>query len=393
MGGIIGRLTSGFAEGRYIMIGPKLSCTGVRKVYRIPMAVGLAVIILLSAVMMNTITAAAEGDGKLTYSVYPYLPDAGYYAEVLEGEWEKRHPDIRLEYVPYDCYFGGKPEGIDVIMYDVIMERAFIEKGYIRSIDISDCLDTDDFYAFTLEPAAGYADNYGVPIFLCCDLLIYDGDNRELSEANDIFDVAASDSKALISFASYGDHVYLLDAAADITKDAQVIQYKDMLGDIDVSASKTALAEAAILKYTDTNSSARAALYDSGVADGYIGYAETLRFLNRRLVNTEVKQISIGKNDNIPLFYCDMAGISADVPDDRTGLCMDLITIMTDTEVMKRVSVKDGAPQYLMFPRISFYDDMQKVYPMYAKLKTIAENDNNKLFRAYGSFMEETYGE
>lgn len=88
-----------------------------------------------------------------------------------------------------------------------------------------------------------------------------------------------------------------------------------------------------------------------------------------------------------------MAGISADVPDDRTGLCMDLITIMTDTEVMKRVSVKDGAPQYLMFPRIPFYDDMQKVYPMYAKLKTIAENDNNKLFRAYGSFMEETYGE
>lgn len=80
-------------------------------------------------------------------------------------------------------------------------------------------------------------------------------------------------------------------------------------------------------------------------------------------------------------------------PYDRTGLCMDLITIMTDTEVMKRVSVKDGAPQYLMFPRISFYDDMQKVYPMYAKLKTIAENDNNKLFRAYGSFMEETYGE
>lgn len=82
MGGIIGRLTSGFAEGRYIMIGPKLSCTGVRKVYRIPMAVGLAVIILLSAVMMNTITAAAEGDGKLTYSVYPYLPDAGYYAKL-----------------------------------------------------------------------------------------------------------------------------------------------------------------------------------------------------------------------------------------------------------------------------------------------------------------------
>jgi len=187
-----------------------VACTDVRNTYRVPMAVGLVLIILLTTVMMNTIAAAEEEYRKLTYSVYPYLPDVNYYAEVLEEEWEKQHPDIRLEYVPYDCYFGGKPEGIDVIMYDVIMERAFIEKGYIRPLDISDCIDAEDFYAFTLEPAAGYADNYGVHVFLCCDLLIYDKDNKGLSEADDIFDVAASDSKALISFASYGDHVYTI---------------------------------------------------------------------------------------------------------------------------------------------------------------------------------------
>ena len=32
------------------------------------------------------------------------------------------------------------------------------------------------------------------------------------------------------------------------------------------------------------------------------------------------------------------------------------------------------------------------LYPMYAKLRTVAENPDNRLFRAYGSFMEETYG-
>lgn len=374
------------------MFGSKHACTDAGRAYRIPMAVGLAVILWLAAAMTHTTAAAAEGYGKLTYSVYPYLPDVDYYAEILEAEWDKRHPDIRLENVPYDCYFGGRPVGIDVIMYDVIMERAFVEKGYIRHLDINDFIDTDDYFPFTLEPAAGYVDNYGVPVFLCCDLLIYDGDNKALSEADGIFDVAASDSKALISFAVYGDHVYLLDAAVDNTQDPQLIQYRDRLGGIDVSESKTALAEAAVPEYADADSNALAELYDSGVADGYIGYAETLRFLNRRLDKTEVKQISIGKNDNIPLFYCDMAGISADVPDDRIGLCTDLIEIMTDAEVMKRVSVKDGSPQYLMFPRISFYDDIEIEYPMYAKLKAIADNDNNKLFRVYGSFMEETYG-
>lgn len=356
------------------------------------LTVALAVILLLMSAGTRAIPAAAEGKGRVTYSVYPYLPDAHYYAEVLEAEWSERHPDVRLEYVPYDCYFGGRPEGIDVIMYDVIMERAFVEKGYLRPLDVRDRIDTGDYYPFTLEKAAGYAENYGVPVFLCCDLLIYDGNNRELSAAEDIFDVAASESKALISFAAYGDHVYLLDAAVDMTQDAQVIQSKDRLGGIDVAASKAALAAAAIGEYTDTDGNALAALYDAGVADGYIGYAETLRFLEHRLEDTEVKQISVGKSANIPLFYCDMAGISADVPDARIGLCMDLIEIMTDTEVMQRVSVKDGAPQYLMFPRVSFYEAMQNEYPMYAKLRTVAENPDNRLFRAYGSFMEETYG-
>jgi hypothetical protein len=59
---------------------------------------------------------------------------------------------------------------------------------------------------------------------------------------------------------------------------------------------------------------------------------------------------------------------------------------------MQRVSVKDGAPQYLMFPRRSFYEAMEKEYPMYAKLGKIAADERNKLFRSYGSFMKEIGG-
>ena len=178
----------------------------------------------------------------------------------------------------------------------------------------------------------------------------------------------------------------------DKTQDPETIQHKEGLGNIDVSANEKALDGAAAPEYTDAAGNSLAGLYDSGTADGYFGYAETMRFLSKRIDTTEVKQISIDKQSNIPLFYCDLAGISADVPDDKNGLCMDLIRIMTDEEVMKRVSVKDGDPQYLMFPRSSFYDDMEKEYPMYAKLGKIAGNENNRLFRAYGSFMDERYG-
>ncbi len=56
---------------------------------------------------------------------------------------------------------------------------------------------------------------------------------------------------------------------------------------------------------------------------------------------------------------------------------------------------KDRKLTYSLYPYLpekSFYDEMVKEYPIYAKLKTIAGNTGNKLFRAYGTFMDETYG-
>ena len=371
--------------------GTEVADTDNSRRCRIPRAVYVAALLLIIAVMI-IIKVSAGKSGKVTYSVYPYLPDIAYYTEILEEEWETLHPDVSLEYVPYDCYHDGRPEEIDVIMFDSILEREFVEKGYIKPLDIDDFQGLNDFYEFTLEPADGYTEHYGIPVFLCCDLLIYDRDNPELSEADSIFDVAASDSDLLISFASFGDNILLLDAAADTTQDPAVIQYKERLKKVDVSANQKALTDAAIPEYTDMAANDLAGLYDSGIADGYIGYSETMRFLKKRIGQTEIKQISIDQNTNIPLFYCDLAGISADVPDDQTGLCLDLIGIMTDPAVMKRVSVHDGAPQYLMFPRLSFYEEMEKEYPIYTKLKMIAGNKNNRLFRTYDTFMEETYG-
>lgn len=364
---------------------------GTKRNTRIPLIILLAAVILLTVAMMIFFRAPSEKGKTITYSMYPYLPDTAYCAEVLEEEWAKVHPDVKLEYMPYNCYHDGKPEGVDVVMYDSMLERMFIEKGYLCPLDISGFSDTDDFYPFTLAPADGYTEHYGMPVFLCCDLMIYDKGSQTLSEVDDIFDAAASGDSLLISLASYGDSIYMMDAAADIAQDADVIQHKEEVESIDVSESKEALTDAAVPKYKDEESNALATLYDEGAADGYIGYPETMRFLDKRIDQTAVRQIGIGGQDNIPLFYCDMAGIASDVPEDEIDLSMDLIRIMTDTAFMERVSVQDGRPQYLMFPRRSFYEDMEKEYPVYTMLKTIAENDDNELFRAYGLFMDETF--
>ena len=123
--------------------GTEVANTDNRRRCRIPRAVYVAALLLIIAVMI-IIKVSAGKSGKVTYSVYPYLPDIAYYTEILEEEWETLHPDVSLEYVPYDCYQDGRPEEIDVIMFDSILEREFVEKGYIKPL----CLMTKPAFAW-----------------------------------------------------------------------------------------------------------------------------------------------------------------------------------------------------------------------------------------------------
>ena len=69
----------------------------------------------------NTASIAEERIDSLTYAVFPYLPDAEYYQELIERRWAEVEPDIHLVRAEWDCYSDGAPEGIDVLMYDAVM--------------------------------------------------------------------------------------------------------------------------------------------------------------------------------------------------------------------------------------------------------------------------------
>ena len=47
----------------------------------------LAIVILL--IMLSTGACAENRVNTLTYAVYPYLPDAGYYQEIIERRWRR----------------------------------------------------------------------------------------------------------------------------------------------------------------------------------------------------------------------------------------------------------------------------------------------------------------
>ena len=76
---------------------------------------------------------------SLTYAIFPYLPDPGYYQELIEGRWAEAEPDIQLVRAAWDCYTGGPPEGIDLVIFDAVMLDALAGAGGIQPVGRRHC--------------------------------------------------------------------------------------------------------------------------------------------------------------------------------------------------------------------------------------------------------------
>ena len=347
---------------------------------------GWSVVPLFLSLMVLGLLIYFRPHAAVTYSLYPYLADTEYYREILEEEWDKIHPDVDLIYSDYNCYDDGAPDGVDVIMYDSLLEQSMISNGYLRPVDQQNIIGPEDFFKFTMIPAQGQSTLYGVPVLICADFLIYDLNDPVLASADSVIDIADGGEDILIRYSAYGEAVYRLDAAADISQDASVTQSEAAFAGVDTGESIGAIREVLISKYKSENNYELARLYDEGKADGFIGYSENLSAIENRLDDTGIKLISFSNNDNIPLYFCDMAGISAKAPEGKTDICMDLVNLMADPSVLERLTVKDGKPQYLLPARRSSYDTIKEQYPLYGELQEMIEGGNAVIFRAYKEF-------
>ena len=54
------------------------------------------IVSLFSLFTFIIVSYCNDGVDTLTYAVFPYIPDAGYYQEIIEQRWAKIEPDIEL---------------------------------------------------------------------------------------------------------------------------------------------------------------------------------------------------------------------------------------------------------------------------------------------------------
>ncbi|MBQ4427265.1 MAG: hypothetical protein II881_05885 [Oscillospiraceae bacterium] len=328
--------------------------------------------VIALAIILPTSACGVERVDTLTYAVFPYLPDVGYYQELIESRWAEVEPEIKLVRAEWDCYLDGVPEGIDVIMYDASLRDTLIANKRIRPISRNAVKDSEDIFPFALDGFAVGDNLYGIPIFLCGNFLIYDLDSEKLAAAAHITDLSdASEILVINSEDPMNRPQYIAEAAADIQGEANSSAYSDP-EDIMLLIDRLAIDSH---KHDDNTGVAMA--YDSGADQGYIGYSESMCLLKNRIDRTGIKSISFSDRENTLRLYADAAAVTSGIKGLRCEKCLELMNVMSDINVLTSLSVHEGAPQFLLLARKTPYESLADQFPIYKDLEYLASNEKN----------------
>ncbi len=310
---------------------------------------------------------------SLTYAVFPYLPDTDYYEEIIERHWAEIEPDIELVRADWNCYHDGEPDGIDVIMYDAVMQDSLIEKGYIRPIALNEVQAAEDIFPFALEGVTVDGKLYGIPTFLCGNFLIYDRDCADLVKTEHITDLDRESEIFVINSQNNKSRwQYIHEILADKLGEANPSAGSD-------SDDLMALLDQLAIDAHERDSSSQVPLaYDSGVGKGYIGFSESMRLLSNRGSRTGIKSISFSEQDDLPRLYVDAVAVSSKVKGKRYKKCIELMNVIAEADVLTSLSVQNGAPAYLLLARKSSYGPLAPKFPIYEQLEDLASNENNR---------------
>ncbi len=331
----------------------------------------------IAAIVILLTVSASYGNNRvdtLTYAVYPYIPDAEYYQEIIEQRWTEVEPNIKLVRAEWDCYYDGVPDGIDVIMYDAVIRDDLIEGGWIQPIDPDTVQESEDIFSFALEDLTVDGKLYGVPVFLCGNFLIYDVDCTDLAEAEHLTDFRdESEFLVINSELDTSRPQYIYEVLADTLGEANPTAGKDTDGLMDL------IDRLAIDAHKRDNDTQVALAYDSGIGKGYIGFSESLRLLSKRISQTGIRSISFSNQDDVSRLYVDAVAINSDVKGTRYEKCIELMNGIAEADVLSSLSVQNGAAQYLLLARKTPYETLSEGFPLYAELEKLASNDNNRV--------------
>ncbi len=370
--------------------------------------------LLFSFIMIFTLVSgldvkAFSGDESkqtLNVALYEYVPDPVRFKKAVETEWNKKEPNIKLNFVDWDCYSEDPPKDLDVFVFDAVYLSHFVKEGYLSEIPEKDIRNKEDILPFAMEGCTIKGSAYAIPQIICTNLLFSRKGDYDIQKVNSVYDlydklgkftsedIILPNNKGLLIDMSGGTSkaCMYLDSLIDTTQEYTKFCSLPNLNELNKDAIESlvllqSMAGKSQANYWPENNDSyiRAKWFINGKGRAYIGYTEAMSQMKEFANDIDFKTISLSKNSNIPIFYGDVVGINSSITNSyKKEKAIELANIITDKNTMvKAVSPDENNeyPQYLLPARRSVYHNLENKYPIYGRLYKIADNPNNKLFR------------
>lgn len=347
-------------------------------------------------------TELTKGNETLTVALYPYVPDPERFKTAVTMQWQKIEPNVTLNFVDWDCYESFPGDDLDVFVFDAIYLKDYIDKGYLLPLADNDISGKDDILDFALSGCRFNNQYYAIPQIVCTNLLYTRKGDNELASASTVQELYSilGDSKATGEKPGLNEGL-MVDLAGGTTKtcmyiDTFVDHSQEYDGYFTLPKSPDFNTEAMdylrlMLKMTgranaeysdDDHPYIRGEWLRDGYGRACIGYAESMAVMGDAVNDMEFKLFSQCEHGNIPLFYCDVVGVSAKIGD-KQSLAVKLANVIANAETMiAAVSPDDTnpAPQYLLPARHSVYDNLSKDFSIYTRLHDVVRVPGGRLF-------------
>jgi len=304
-------------------------------------------------------TAGDEDRITLTAALFPWVPRLGQFQNVIAAAWQRRHSDVPLRFVLWDCYGSDPPAGLDVFVFDAIFLDRFVQRGLVSPIAPREIEDAEDLLPYALRAAQDDGGTlYGVPQLGCTSLLFYRRGDAALEAATDLGDVVRALGTRTYTGLRPPRHTGLLVDLSDPTADGCL--YVDALEDTyGVYTAHPPLAETAgkldpwavgnvrdLLRmasrkeaaYASADQFRRARWFGRGLGRALVGYAENLSAMGEAgRASVALKLMPFSDRGDVPLFYADLAGVSPSVGTGKKhALALELANLTASTEVLVR---------------------------------------------------------
>lgn len=342
----------------------------------------------------------------LNVALYGYVPDPESFKSAVEERWSAVKPNVKLNFVDWDCYDSDPPEDLDVFVFDSIFLSHFVDSGQLLPIPSNKISRKRDILKFALDGCTVDGSIYAIPQIVCTNLLYSRKDDLQLYNTNTVSQlyniigeresddvIPGNNEGLLIDMSGRTTKVCMyLDALIDTNQmytdyfelpdlDALNIDALKNLKKLELMAGKTQA------NYWPDNNDAyiRAEWFKNGKGRAYIGYTEAMCKMKDYNENIDFKMISLSDRCDIPIFYGDVVGINSSVKNTRKEkLAIKLANIISDKDTLvKAIKPKEENehPQYLLPARNSVYYELMIDYPIYLKLLFLVNEPNNHLFK------------